>query len=110
WSDPGVPLVAVVLPVAAFAATDTREAVDELDHVHILGVFVAELSFDAQPQRRAVLYREVAAIEPERENRLRMVGVVHVDALVVILASISVHRIGAMEDHIAHRRFGPDDL
>ena len=45
-SDPGIPLVAFVLPVAALAAADGGEALHQLDRLHVLGVLVAELALD----------------------------------------------------------------
>jgi len=47
-SDPGVPLVAKVLPEAAAASAHCREARHHLDAHYVLRVLVAELAFNAQ--------------------------------------------------------------
>src|SRR5215203_7511113 len=84
-SDAGVPLITVVFPVAAVAASDGGEALDQLDSHHVLRMLVSELALDAQSNRRAVGDRQVLAVEPVCEDRLRMHCIVHVDALVVVL-------------------------
>src|SRR5690349_24549293 len=57
-SDARVPLVPLVLPVAAVSAGDVREALDELDAHHVLRVLVAQLALDAKADRRAVPDRQ----------------------------------------------------
>src|SRR5262245_17137426 len=79
-SDSCVPLVTVVLPVAALASCDVREAFDEFDAQQVLRVLVAELALDAQAQRRAVLDRQGLPVQSVGEDRLRVVGILHVDA------------------------------
>jgi len=53
-SNPRVPLVAAVFPVAALALANPIEPLDELDAAHVLRGLVAELTLDAQAKRRAV--------------------------------------------------------
>jgi hypothetical protein len=55
-----LPFVASILPIAAPAAGDGLNALDELDSHQILGLLVAKLSLDPQPNRRAVLDRKTA--------------------------------------------------
>src|ERR1700737_3724593 len=101
-SNAGVPLVALVFPVTAFTAGDLFEAVDQLDAHDVLGMLVSELALDAKANRRAVGDRQRLVVELVGKYGLRMVGVVHVDAFVIRTAAVALHRIGAMEDHIAH--------
>src|SRR6185436_17312741 len=56
--DPGVPLVTLIFPIAALAAGDVGEALDQLDPHQIFGVLVAQLTLDPQPDRRAVRHRQ----------------------------------------------------
>ena len=69
-SNAGVPLVAVVFPIAAFATSDVRKAFDQLDPHHILGVLVAELPLDAQANRCTVGNRQILAVQPVRESNV----------------------------------------
>src|SRR6266550_8363998 len=106
-SNAGVPLVSLVLPVAAFAAGDLFEAVDELDAHDVLGMLVSELTLDAKANGRAIGDRERFVVELVGKDGLWMVGVVHVDALVIRTAAVALHRIGAMEYHVTRRRCRP---
>src|SRR5712691_4366089 len=56
-SNPRVPLIAPVLPVAAFALRDLLEARDEFDPADVLRHFISQLGFHPKTQRRAVLDR-----------------------------------------------------
>ena len=69
-----------------------------------LAMLVAQLALDAQPDRRAVLDRQRRVVELVGEDRLRMVGVVEVDAFVVRLGAVILHRVGAIEHHVARLR------
>ena len=61
-SDPGEPLIPLVLPVTALPAGDPGEAIDQLDLHHVLRVLVAQLPLDAQPDRRiAVTWDTITA-------------------------------------------------
>src|SRR5438105_11967059 len=102
-SNAGVPLVSLVLPVAAFAAGDLFEAVDELDAHDVLGMLVSELTLDAKADGRAIGDRQRLVVKLVGEDGLRMIGVVHVDAFVIRTAAVALHRIGAMEYHVARR-------
>jgi hypothetical protein len=82
-SNPGVPLVALVFPVAALAATDVGQAGHQLDRADVFGLLVAELALDAAAQRRAVADRQGLVVELVGQDRLRVVGVVELDALVM---------------------------
>src|SRR5882672_11656414 len=52
--DSRVPGIAKVFPIAALAPTKRRETLDRLDPHDVFRHFVAELTFDTQPQRRAM--------------------------------------------------------
>src|SRR5262245_12702285 len=82
-SEPSIPLIAAVLPESAFAAANAIEAVDRLDARDELGVLVADVTFDPQTQRRAVLYRQRTAVHFMGENGLGVEGIEQVDAFVV---------------------------
>src|SRR5213078_1817834 len=82
-SNAAVPLVALVLPVAALAAADAGEALDQLDGADVLRLLVAELALDAAAQGRAIAHRQRLVVELVGEDRLHLVRVVEVDALVV---------------------------
>jgi len=56
-SNPRVPLVTAVLPIASLAAADPGQAGDYFDPGEELGVLVAELALDPQPQGSAVAHR-----------------------------------------------------
>lgn len=60
--NPREPFVALVFPIAAFASGDLVEAGDEFQFPNIFGVLVAQLVFDSEAQRRAVFYRQGAAV------------------------------------------------
>src|SRR6187549_4108672 len=81
--DPRVPLVPAIFPEPALASGDVRELFDELHSHQVFRVLVAQLPFDSQAQRRAVLDGQVGAVQLISQNRLRMIGVVEIDALVV---------------------------
>src|SRR5476651_1479937 len=69
-SDPGVPGVAAVLPIAAAPAGDPREIVDRLDVHDVFRHLVAELVLDPQAQRRAVGHRQGGAVHRVGEDGL----------------------------------------
>src|SRR5262249_3128434 len=106
-SDPGEPLVTLVLPVAALPAFDRREALDELDSHHVLRVFVGQLPLDPPPDRRAVGDRQRCIVQLVSEERLRMKRILEVDALVIEVHPVLVHRIGAIEDDESRFRLRP---
>src|SRR6185437_11774700 len=72
----GVPLIALVFPVAAVAVADVLERRDQVDAAQVLRHLVAELARNAQAQRRAVRNRQCLAVELPRQQRLRMVRIV----------------------------------
>src|SRR5690606_19876355 len=82
-SDASVPLVAQVFPVAALTLADGVQAIDRLDRGQVLGVFVAEVAFDPQPQWRAVLDRQRLAVERMGDQGLRMPRIVQIAAFVI---------------------------
>lgn len=91
-----VPLLALIFPIPTLPATNASKRLHQFDHHHILGLLVAELSFEAEMERRAVRYIEGITVELIGQDRLRVITVGQVHALVVGHAFI-VH-IGAMED------------
>src|SRR2546425_6906015 len=68
--DAGVPLVAVVFPVAAVSALDAREALDQLDHHAVLRHLVAELALDRWERSQLALGRDLVALAGMRVTRL----------------------------------------
>src|SRR3982074_2618242 len=102
-SDPAVPLVTAVFPEAALAAPDAVESLDRLHPGDELGVLVADVTLDPQPQRRAVAHRARRAVHVVGQDGLRMEGIEQVDAFVVEAAAIwaAHHLVEAMEDDIA---------
>lgn len=48
-SNPGVPLIATVLPKPAIAAPEIIEPIADLDAHHIFRMLVAEMALDPQP-------------------------------------------------------------
>src|SRR5260370_23804321 len=82
-SDPRVPLVAAVFPVAAAAARDVVEALHQLDRHHVLGHLVAELPLDAQAERGALGHRQRLVVHLVGPDGLLAVSVHEVDGLVV---------------------------
>src|SRR6185369_2141364 len=108
--DPGVPLVTLIFPIAALAAGDVGEALDQLDPHQIFGVLVAQLTLDPQPDRRAVRYRQRLVVQLVGQNCLRMVGIFEIDALVVGAGAIVLHRIRAVEYDIPCGGFRLDDV
>src|SRR5438132_7181382 len=108
-SDPDVPGPAV--PGLAELAQGF-ETVGDDDAVQELHALVTELPFHAQPQRRAVRDREIAAVHPGSQNRLRVQGVEHVDALGVVVERIEAHEASARAyagclQHRAQRHASP---
>src|SRR6185437_7257826 len=105
--DPGIPVVALILPVAAVAAGDCAEVADQLDEPDVLGHLVAELSLDPQPQRCPVGYIERLAVHVVGDDRLRMHRILQSDAFVVLTGTllaafrrIAVEVVRAVEDHV----------
>src|SRR6266851_1176117 len=82
-SDPRVPLITAIFPIAAAAAMQIGEALHQLDAHDVFRHLVAELPLEAQPQRRAVGNGQRLAIHVIGEDRLRMHSVDQVDALIV---------------------------
>src|ERR1700683_264939 len=107
-SNPRIPVIAAVFPVTAAAAGDAREAVGDLDAVHIFGVFVAELAFDAQAQRRTMGDFERAVVQRVGDDRLGVERIDEIDALVILagallaaLRRLAGQIVGAMEHGVA---------
>src|SRR5262245_8135435 len=82
-SNACIPVVALILPIAALSAADLREAVHSLDGVNILGLLVAERPLDAHANGRAVGYREGSAIQSVGQQGLRVARIDKVAALIV---------------------------
>ena len=75
------------------------ELLDQLKPHDVLRMFVAELPFDAQAQWCTVGDRQVRPVEPIGEERLRVVGIVFVDALVLRhRAVVVIEGVGTMKD------------
>src|SRR5258708_2847821 len=112
-SDPRIPLITAIFPIAATAAMQIGEALHQLDAHDVFCHLVAELPFEAQPQWRAVGNGQRLAVHLIGEDRLRMRSVNQVDALIVAdalgidteLAAI-IQGTGAMEHDKAG--LGPD--
>src|SRR5262245_37995399 len=85
-SNPRVPFVAVVFPIAAIAPADSVEAVDRLDAGDEFRHLVAELPFYAETHRRTVFQFQRPPIHLVGENGLGMEGIDEIDALVVDIA------------------------
>ena len=66
------------------------EAFDRLDAANVFGVFVADLAFDPETQRRAVGHAQRPAVHGPGQDRLRMAGVDQVDALIIALAVLAL--------------------
>ena len=49
-------------------------------------MLVAQLALDAHAQRRAVADRQRFAVEAVRDDRLRVIGIDQIDALVIVLS------------------------
>src|SRR5690606_10304829 len=94
-SDTRVPLIAAVLPVTALTLADLAEAGHCLNSSQVLGVLVAEVPLNAQPQRSSVADRERLTVKLMGDECLRVEGVVEVTAFVVRHAAKIV---GAAED------------
>src|ERR1700731_4515318 len=109
-SNPGIPFVAAIFPIAALAAVQPGEAAHELDARDVFRHLVAELTLEPEAQRRAMGDVELLAVHLIGEDRLRMGGVGKVDALVIadrfwIIAQAAVIQgIGAVEDDIVRLR------
>ena len=103
--DPGIPLVALVFPIAAAAAADLGETVDRLDPHHEFRVLVAKLPLDAQANGRAVGDRQRLVIEFIGEDGLLVIGVDAIDAPVL---EVPPEPIRAMEDEVARLRLEAD--
>src|SRR5207302_11333549 len=91
-SDPDVPGPAVA-GLAELA--QVFEPVGDDDAVQELQALVTELPLHAQPQRRAVRDREITAVHAVSQNRLRVQGVEHVDALGGVVERIEAHEASA---------------
>src|SRR5579872_1277891 len=82
-SDPGVPFViGIIFPIAALAAINAAQAVDCLDPLDVLGLFVAELALDPQPQGGAVGDGQQVPVHSPGEDRLGVESINEIDALV----------------------------
>src|SRR6478672_8448917 len=51
-SYPRVPFVALILPIAAPSSANVLQALDQFNPHDVFCMLVAELTFDAEPQRR----------------------------------------------------------
>src|SRR5262249_30997656 len=103
--NPRVPFIAAIFPKSAPAASKTVEAVRNLDTHQILCVLVAELAFDAQPQRRAMTDRERRVVKAMRQNGLWVESIDQIDAFVILPGAVKrlLKRVGALEDDKASR-------
>src|SRR5688500_648376 len=94
-------MVAAVLPISAAPTAYSRQAGNGFDSGQVLGMLVAELAFDPQPQRRTVTDRERLTVQAIGDDRLWMKRIDQVDALVIWCASQS---IGTAEHNEARLR------
>src|SRR6202050_1379333 len=116
---PRIPLVSAIFPKSSFTAADVTKVLDRANSHHILGVFVTQLSLNAQSQRCAVGDGQPFAVELIGENCLRMKGVNEIDTLVVrvcthlqsistIKHDVTCARVQAREvEHCAQRHARP---
>src|SRR5580704_382709 len=82
--DACVPFVASVLPIAAAASCNVREAVGDLDPLDVLRLLVSELTLHAQTKGRAMCDVQWPSVQRIGNQRLRMKSVYEIDALVVL--------------------------
>ena len=52
--DPCIPIIAAVFPIAALALAEALKALDQFDFLDVFRHLIAELTFDPEPQGRAV--------------------------------------------------------
>src|SRR6202140_5327373 len=81
--NPRVPLISAIFPKSSFTAADTIKVLGRVNSHYILGVFVAQLTLNAQPQRCAVGDGQPFAVEVIGEYCLWMKGVDEIDTFVV---------------------------
>ena len=68
---------------------------DALQELHAL---VADLPLHAQPHGSAVRNRQVAAVHPVGQDRLRVQGVEHVDAVDPVVVRVKTHEARGRQD------------
>src|SRR3981189_2766347 len=73
-SDPRIPLIPAIFPIAAAAAMQIGEAPHQLDAHDVFRHLVAELPLEAPPQRRAVTNSQRLAVHVIGEDRPRVRG------------------------------------
>src|SRR5258707_6512951 len=78
-SDPGIPFVTTVLPIAALAAGNIGKTVGNFDVMDILGLLVAKLALDPEPERRAMGHIQRLAVHCISNDGLGMKAVAQVD-------------------------------
>ena len=102
-SDPCIPFIPAVFPKPALSAPDPVEPIGYLNVHNIFCVLVAELPFDAQPQRGSMVSGQRLAIETVRKNGLRMECVDEIDAFIILSGTVErlFKNVGAVEDNEA---------
>ena len=93
-------------PKSRPARPEIGKALHGFDPHDVFGHLVAELPLDPQAQRRAMRDRQRLVVHVVGEDRLRMEGVLQVDALVIAAGAVErlLERIGAGEDDVARVR------
>src|SRR6266540_1365978 len=74
----GVPRVTELRGRRADALADPVETLDDRDTGEEFDALVAKLAGDPQPERRAVIDRQLFSIHAIRQQRLRMQGIAHI--------------------------------
>src|SRR5690606_40687212 len=81
--DSTVPVIAIVLPIAALSTAEWSQVIDQLDRVEIFRLLIAQGSLNPQPDRRAVAYRQRLVVETIAEDRLGMIGIHQIRAGII---------------------------
>jgi len=82
-SDPRIPIIAAIFPIAAFSLTNLIKRCDSLNSHHELGHLVTELTLRSQSDRRSVGNRQRPVIHLIGENGLWMECINQIKAFVV---------------------------
>src|ERR1700733_14762286 len=108
-SDPGIPGVALILPVAPLPFTDMSVSFDQLDAHDVFRHLIAELALDTKADRSAVCNREDLVVHLVGEDGLRMHGLRQIDTLIVFCVRIAaLHRIGTVKHRVSRGRLWLD--
>src|SRR3569833_1619915 len=83
-SDAAIPGITLVFPIAALAAANAVQRLHQHDALEIFGLLKAKLAFGAQADRRAMRHIQRLAVQPVRQERLRMHRFAELTAIVII--------------------------